>query len=83
MDLAPASLLASQEVDPAVPPTVEGLLNPRRVKASEVDPPIDADIEAVLPWPSAAQKAALHASLLAHGGTTLLIDRPAMAHCRP
>jgi hypothetical protein len=69
VDLAPALPLESQEVHSAPPPRVEGLLNPRRVKASEVDLQVDADFEAVLPRPGAAQRVALHASLLAHGGT--------------
>ncbi len=53
---------------PALPPGVGAVLRPRVLKAQAVDLRIDPEFRDVLPEPSAATRAALRASLLAHGG---------------
>jgi hypothetical protein len=58
---------------PAVPPGVGAVLRPRLVKARAVDLCMDPEFRDVLPEPSAASRAALRTSLLAHGGCTSYI----------
>jgi hypothetical protein len=59
--------------EPLAPAADGAVLNPRRVKARDVELRIDPAFRDVLPVPSAASVAALRTNLLAHGGCTNFI----------